>query len=93
MPPSDIGSVYRNLETLERLGIVRHVHLGHGPGLYALPGRGGQEFLVCESCDSVQTLDAGELDELREGVRGRFGFEPRFSHFPLFGLCKECSRE
>src|SRR5260221_5765205 len=34
----DLASVYRNLETLERVGIVRHVHLGHGPGLYALAG-------------------------------------------------------
>ena len=30
---SDIGSVYRNLETLERLGVVRHLHCGHGPGM------------------------------------------------------------
>ena len=35
----DLASVYRNLETLERVGIVQHVHLGHGPGLYALAGR------------------------------------------------------
>jgi len=26
-------TVYRNLEALERHGLVRHVHLGHGPGL------------------------------------------------------------
>src|SRR6185436_11498510 len=30
----DVASVYRNLETLEELGLVRHFHLGHGPGLY-----------------------------------------------------------
>ena len=33
---ADIASTYRNLETLETIGIVRHVHLGHGPGRYAL---------------------------------------------------------
>ena len=31
VPPSDLASVYRNLETLEALGLVRHMHLGHGP--------------------------------------------------------------
>lgn len=36
VPPSDLGSVYRNLETLEGLGVVRHMHAGHGPGLYAI---------------------------------------------------------
>ena len=37
-PEVDLASVYRNLEQLEELGVVRHVHLGHGPGLYALVG-------------------------------------------------------
>ena len=37
-PAFDLPSVYRNLERLEALGVVRHVHLGHGPGLYALLG-------------------------------------------------------
>ena len=50
VPPSDLASVYRNLETLERHGVVRHVHLGHGPGRYALAGTGEREYLVCERC-------------------------------------------
>ena len=33
---TDIGGVYRNLESFERAGLVRHFHLGHGPGLYVL---------------------------------------------------------
>ncbi len=36
MTQSDIASVYRNLETLEEIGLIHHLHLGHGPGLYAL---------------------------------------------------------
>ena len=36
VPPSDVASTYRNLETLEALGLVRHMHLGHGPGRYVL---------------------------------------------------------
>ena len=36
----DVPSAYRNLELFERLGMVRHVHIGHGPGLYALVSRG-----------------------------------------------------
>jgi len=36
VPRSDVASTYRNLETLEALGLVRHMHLGHGPGRYVL---------------------------------------------------------
>lgn len=46
----DESSVYRNLEVLERHGLIRDVHLGHGPGLYALAGRQDVEYLYCEQC-------------------------------------------
>ena len=37
----------RNLETLEEVGLIKHFHLGHGPGLYARLGAETQECLVC----------------------------------------------
>ena len=92
VPQSDIASVYRNLETLERLGVVRHMHHGHGPGLYALAGQEGAEHLVCESCGTARAVDPAELEGVRREIRARFGFEARFSHFPLFGLCESCSK-
>jgi Fur family ferric uptake transcriptional regulator len=90
VPSSDLASVYRNLETLEELGLVRHVHLGHGPGLYALAREDEREYLVCESCDAVRALPASELDRARELIRAEHGFEARFSHFPIVGLCPDC---
>jgi Fur family ferric uptake transcriptional regulator len=90
VPRSDLASVYRNLETLEQVGLVRHVHLGHGPGLYALAGA-AREYLVCESCGIVRAVEDRELDGLRKGIRTAFGWEARFSHFPIVGLCEECA--
>ena len=84
----ELTSVYRNLEHLEELGVVRHVHVGHGPGLYALAA--GREYLVCESCAAVTVVDAARLERAREAIRAEFGFEPRFSHFPIHGLCERC---
>jgi Fur family transcriptional regulator, ferric uptake regulator len=92
-PAFDLPSVYRNLERLERLGIIRHVHFGHGPGLYALVGHGEREYLSCERCHRVQSLDPSELDPIRNQIRRRFGYEARFTHFPITGLCAECAAE
>src|SRR5919107_4635234 len=64
-PGLDRASVYRALEYLEELGVVRHAHLGHGPGMYALTGGAEREYLVCERCDRVRAVDAGELDAVR----------------------------
>jgi Fur family transcriptional regulator, ferric uptake regulator len=91
LPRSDLASVYRNLEALEQVGLVRHFHLGHGPGLYALASRQTQELLVCERCDAVLAVDPGELDPVRERIRADFDFEARFVHFPIVGLCARCA--
>jgi Fur family transcriptional regulator, ferric uptake regulator len=91
LPRSDLGSVYRNLETFEGMGLVRHVHLGHGSGRYALAGP-AQEYLVCERCDVVTALEPEALERVRGAVREDFGFEARFSHFPIVGLCPRCAK-
>jgi Fur family ferric uptake transcriptional regulator len=88
----EVTSVYRNLEALEQHGLARHVHLGHGPGLYALVGRGEREFLSCERCGAVRTLTADELDPVRDEIRALFGYEARFTHFAIVGLCPACAR-
>jgi Fur family ferric uptake transcriptional regulator len=83
-------SVYRNLELLERHGLVRHVHLGHGPGLYALVGHGEQEYIYCPGCGSARTVRSDLLDPVRNHIRTRFGYEVRFTHFALVGRCRNC---
>jgi Fur family transcriptional regulator, ferric uptake regulator len=93
LPRSDLASVYRNLETLEDVGLIRHFHLGHGPGLYAPSGAGQREYLVCDSCNTVTAVDAEEMEPVRALIEKRFGYEARFSHFPILGLCAECARE
>jgi Fur family ferric uptake transcriptional regulator len=89
MTKSDLSSVYRNLEHLEELGVVRHVHLPHGPGLYTLER--DTEYLVCERCERVETVAAERLDEVRGAIRRSFGYHARFSHFPIVGLCAACA--
>ena len=90
-PKSDLGSVYRNLETLERVGTVRHLHLGHGPGLYALTDDRPREYLLCENCGAVRVVVPAQLDRVRRSIRERFGHTARFSHFPIVGTCADCT--
>src|SRR3954470_3568225 len=69
----ELTSVYRNLERLEELGVVRHVHLGHGPGLYGLVGEGEREYLVCEACGQVTIAEPERLHPAGDGIRGALG--------------------
>jgi Fur family transcriptional regulator, ferric uptake regulator len=90
LPSSDLASVYRNLDTLERLGLVRHFHAGHGPGRYALASAGDVEFLTCEQCGAVSAVPTGRLDGARAVIERATGHRARFSHFPLVGTCAGC---
>jgi Fe2+ or Zn2+ uptake regulation protein len=88
----DLASVYRNLETFERHGLVRHVHFGHGPGLYMLSGQDDREYLFCERCGAVRALEPAQLEPVREQIRELSGYEARFSHFAIVGRCPGCRR-
>jgi Fur family ferric uptake transcriptional regulator len=86
----DGASAYRNLEVLEGLGLVAHVHLGHGPGLYQPAGR-PRAFVLCEACGSVRALPQAALGAVHAAVHKAVGYSPRFAHFPIAGLCPDCS--
>ena len=89
----DESSVYRNLEVLERHGLIRHVHLGHGPGLYVLVGRREVEYLYCERCAKVTAVAPEQLDPLRREIKQQFGYQARFTHFAIVGLCGRCAAQ
>jgi Fur family transcriptional regulator, ferric uptake regulator len=87
----DESSVYRNLELLEDRGVIRHLHLGHSPGLYVLSSENDVEYLYCERCAKVTSVTPDRLDPIREQVRREFGYTPRFTHFAIVGVCRDCS--
>jgi Fe2+ or Zn2+ uptake regulation protein len=90
VPSSDLASVYRNLDLMEKIGLVRHVHLGHGPGLYTLSVEGELEYLTCDRCGDFTPVPPPELDEVRELISRSFGYRAQFTHFPIVGLCASC---
>ena len=89
----DLASVYRNLDALEAVGLVRHVHVGHGPGRYALAARRDRGYVACDGCGHHVALAPSALDAVRAAVRTATGYTCDFSHFPLVGLCPDCEKE
>lgn len=88
----DLGSVYRNLDALEAIGVVHHVHLGHAAGRYELRGRTAG-WASCDGCGRSTPLTAHQIDAIRAAVRLMTGFDARFSHFPIAGRCPDCHHE
>jgi Fur family ferric uptake transcriptional regulator len=91
VPESNVGSVYRNLERMQRVGIVRHVHLAHSPSLFTIATAGEREHLTCERCAEYVALEPTQLNEVRRAIRSPLGYAVRFSHVPIVGLCQRCA--
>lgn len=90
-PSINISTIYRTLDTLEDLGIVDHVHLGHGRAVYHLADEDHQH-LVCERCERVEELPAAKLRSLLAMVDRDYGFEIDRRHFAIVGVCRRCRR-
>ncbi|MGN6302005.1 MAG: Fur family transcriptional regulator [Angustibacter sp.] len=84
------ASVYRALETLSHLGVVQHVHVGHGTTTYHLADDELHLHAQCERCGAVVDLPASLLDGVVDQVDRlhRFALDP--THVALSGLCAAC---
>ena len=89
-PSSDLASVYRNLDTLEQIGLVRHFHVAHGAGRYSLAGRSQAGYVACEKCGAHGVLDHATVAQVAAVLREACGYEPQLVHFPIVGRCPEC---
>ena len=88
-PDVHLSTVYRTLEALERLGVIDHVHLGHGRAVYHLSDDPHQH-LVCEGCAMVIEVPDDTFATLTVQLEGEFGFTIRPHHFALLGRCAFC---
>lgn len=90
-PDVHASTVYRNLEELERLGVIVHTHLGHGAATYHLATE-AHGHLVCERCGLALEAPQDLVDEMALGALERLGFVLRPYHFAVLGLCAACAR-
>jgi Fur family transcriptional regulator, ferric uptake regulator len=90
LPDVDLTTVYRTLELLEDIELVKHAHLGHGAPVYR-PAGDEHIHVVCHSCGSVSDADPDLVQALADRLRGERGFEMDRSHFTVFGRCADCA--
>ena len=88
-PAVNITTVYRSLDLLERLGLVRHTHLGHGAPNYSVHEH-EHVHLVCHGCGEVTEVPTGVMAQLAERLAAESGFTLDVSHVALSGHCSRC---
>lgn len=85
----NLSSVYRTVNLLHALRVVRRVQFGDGAQRYELAEgyRDHHHHFVCEACGRIEDVPECPLEGTKLGV------QVRSHHLELFGLCRDCGRE
>jgi Fur family transcriptional regulator, ferric uptake regulator len=86
----NISTVYRTLELLEELDLVRHAHISDRAPTYHSTATPTHLHLVCRSCGSITEVSPDVIEPLTARLRGDYGFAIDVGHLTIFGTCRSC---
>ncbi len=90
LPDVHVSTIYRNVEELEKLGVVSHTHLGHGPVTYQLASH-AHAHLICVRCGKRVEVKDDLFEDLASTARRELGFTIDPHHAAIFGRCSDCA--
>ena len=85
-----LTTVYRNLQTLVKQGLIRSRHLPNGEVLYA-PVERDIHHLTCVSCGETTPLKGCPVKTMDIPKKTDRKFELLFHTLEYFGICQNCS--
>jgi len=89
----NLSTVYRTLELLDELGLIRHAHLSdRAPTYHAATGH-EHSHLVCRRCHKLISVSRDEVEQALGPLAQRLGFVPDYGHLSVFGHCESCAAE
>jgi Fur family ferric uptake transcriptional regulator len=87
------ASVYRTLDQLEELGLVRRLEVSRGVASYELISPSGHHHhhAICRNCGRMEAFEDPELERAIAMVSERVDFDVSEHDVILRGLCGRCS--
>jgi Fur family transcriptional regulator, peroxide stress response regulator len=92
LPTLSLATVYKTLEALARVGVVRRVSRAGARGRWDA-GQESHHHLVCIVCGSVVDVADARLDAVKDRaatLAGRHGFVPSGHVVEIYGRCAAC---
>jgi Fur family ferric uptake transcriptional regulator len=90
-PMTTPSTVYRTLDVLEQLGLVRHAHGLDGAEEYHVLPEDEHGHLYCSGCGHRWELSPEEAKSLVAALSAERGFEVDLSHVTVVGRCRDCT--
>jgi Fur family transcriptional regulator, ferric uptake regulator len=89
-PQTIPSTVYRTLDVLEQLGLVRHGHGADGREEFHVGPAAEHGHLYCAECGTRWEIRAGQADAIVNAFRRADGFQVDLSHVTVVGRCAAC---
>jgi Fur family ferric uptake transcriptional regulator len=91
--PVGIASVYRALETLADLRLLKRIDAGDGVARYepAQPDGDHHHHLVCRDCGKVEAFSDARLERAIDKIADGLGYAVEEHEVVLTGACAECA--
>jgi Fur family ferric uptake transcriptional regulator len=89
-PATTPSTVYRTLDVLEELGIVRHAHGADGREEFHVLPDSDHGHLHCLGCHETWEISEAEAAALVDGLLEQRGFRVELSHLSISGRCRDC---
>jgi Fur family transcriptional regulator, ferric uptake regulator len=91
-PDTIPSTVYRTLDVLEQLGIIRHSHGADGREEFHVLPKAEHAHLYCRICGGSWELSTDDpiVVTAVDAVRSARGFEVDVPHLTLTGVCAAC---
>lgn len=87
----NLSTVYRTLELLNELGLIRHAHLtDRAPTYHSATGHEHAHF-VCRNCRKVISIGRADVEASLGKLAAKHGFSPDYGHLTVFGTCADCA--
>ncbi|HEX2414422.1 MAG TPA: Fur family transcriptional regulator [Thermoleophilaceae bacterium] len=88
-----VASIYRALQLLDDMSLVRRVDVGEAVARYEPVHPSGEHHhhLVCESCGETKAFEDPELERAIERLAGRVDYSVGEHDVTLRGTCPACS--
>ena len=86
------STVYRTLDVLEEIGLVRHGHGADGREEYHVGPDSEHGHMYCAACGESWEIPAAAADRIAASLADADGFEVDISHVTVVGRCRACAR-
>ena len=87
----NLSTVYRTLELLDELGLIRHAHLSDRAPTYHSATDHEHAHFVCRRCRRTVSVDRSDTEQALGPLAARLGFTPDYGHLTVFGTCADCA--